>query len=251
MKLRGRTYRIHRDNFLLFNPREEHIEIYESERPTHSHAVVFADETLASVLGEAGVEASELVFDRVSETVDSLLASNLQLLFSLRESGSETRLAFECLAVDLIMAILDRYPSSASARLRKESNRGTFPSNIARAQKIMARNLSNPEFNLDQLAQDSGISKFHLIRCFKNRTGVSPLKYLRIVRLEIAKSMLVREGSVSNVAMATGFGSFSAFNKAFKKSAGCAPKEFRKHVGAVKVREENCTLNDGSFTLTY
>ena len=82
---------------------------------------------------------------------------------------------------------------------------------------------------LDDVASFSGFSKFHFTRLFKQFTGATFYKYLnqkRITRAE--RSLSDMSLSVTDVAMASGFSSMSAFIRMFKLMKGCTPSEFRK-----------------------
>ena len=82
---------------------------------------------------------------------------------------------------------------------------------------------------LDDAASFSGFSKYHFTRLFKQFTGSTFYKYLnqkRITRAE--RSLTDMSLSVTDVAMASGFSSMSAFIRMFKIMKGCTPSEFRK-----------------------
>ena len=82
---------------------------------------------------------------------------------------------------------------------------------------------------LDDIASYSGFSKYHFTRLFKQFTGSTFYKYLnqkRITRAERSLSDMTL--SVTDVAMASGFTSMSAFIRMFKIMKGCTPSEFRR-----------------------
>ena len=52
---------------------------------------------------------------------------------------------------------------------------------------------------------------------------------ISLLRLSYAQALLLREdANVLRVAMESGFGSLSAFNKSFRKIAGMSPSDFRR-----------------------
>ena len=82
---------------------------------------------------------------------------------------------------------------------------------------------------LDDVASYPGFSKFHFTRLFKQFTGSTFYKYLnqkRITRAE--RSLSDMSLSVTDVALASGFSSMSAFIRMFKLMKGCTPSEFRR-----------------------
>ena len=54
-------------------------------------------------------------------------------------------------------------------------------------------------------------------------------EYVSLLRLSYAQALLLKEdASILQVAMDSGFGSLSAFNKCFRKKAGMTPSEFKR-----------------------
>ncbi|ARU62951.1 hypothetical protein CBW65_19660 [Tumebacillus avium] len=85
------------------------------------------------------------------------------------------------------------------------------------------------ELCLDYLAEISGISKFHLIRLFRETIGQTPSHYINEVRLTRAVEMLTAtDREVTDVALDAGFGSLSTFHRAFKKKYGVSAGQYRK-----------------------
>ncbi len=94
---------------------------------------------------------------------------------------------------------------------------------VERVRYLMERDLTNPP-SLDMLADDVGCSPFHLSRIFADETGMSLPRFLRTRRIELAAEYLRgRKMNVTQAAMAVGYSSLSAFNKAFVEQLGCCP----------------------------
>jgi AraC family transcriptional regulator len=88
---------------------------------------------------------------------------------------------------------------------------------------LLERDLENPP-SLEMLATEVDCSPFYLSRVFSQETGMGIPKYLRLKRIEKAGELL-RSGkmNVTEAAMAVGYSSLSAFNKAFVEQMGCCP----------------------------
>ena len=72
--------------------------------------------------------------------------------------------------------------------------------------------------------EDMSISSFHTH--FKKVTSLSPLQYIKKIRLNKAKDLLTRDNlQVNETAYATGYESSSQFSKDFKSYYGYPPKE--------------------------
>ena len=81
------------------------------------------------------------------------------------------------------------------------------------------------------LARRLGVSDRHLRRIFEAALGVSPLQYLQTRRLLTAKQLLTdTQMPITQVALASGFGSVRRFNAAFTGHYGLNPTQLR-HAG--------------------
>ena len=80
---------------------------------------------------------------------------------------------------------------------------------------------------LEDVAQQVDLSKAHFSRLFHKHTGVRFQDWLIQQRVEYAKQLMLTEDQrVTQVAFAVGFGSISAFERAFKKLEGMTPRSF-------------------------
>lgn len=84
-------------------------------------------------------------------------------------------------------------------------------------------------WTLEALAREVGASRSHLAECFTRRIGMPPMQYLTCWRLQLAARMLA-DGSakVAAIAADVGYGSESAFSRAFKRFAGVSPARWRR-----------------------
>ena len=85
----------------------------------------------------------------------------------------------------------------------------------------------NEEIYVYLLADVAGISEVHFRNEFKRCFGVSPLEYIKSVRINNAKRLLsTGYHTVSEVATMCGFDSISYFSYEFKRLTGKTPKEY-------------------------
>jgi AraC-like DNA-binding protein len=82
--------------------------------------------------------------------------------------------------------------------------------------------------NLDEMADVSGLSKYHFLRKFNKYVGLTPLEYLSKLRIEKAVHLLrTTEMTIENVAKSVGFANGNYFSKVFRQWVGIAPGKFR------------------------
>ncbi len=84
--------------------------------------------------------------------------------------------------------------------------------------------------NIDELAQQLFVSKYHLIKLFNQSVGVSPYRYLTEYRINQSKYLLLNTDMfVGEIATRVGFNSESHYIKLFNTIVGTTPKQFRKN----------------------
>ncbi|MBL8348123.1 MAG: AraC family transcriptional regulator [Rubrivivax sp.] len=91
---------------------------------------------------------------------------------------------------------------------------------------IESRLGENP--SLDDIARETGLSRYYICRVFAEETGTTLAAYVRSRRLgEAAKALLGGAPNILDVALAAGYGSHEAFTRAFRAEFGCSPEEVR------------------------
>jgi AraC-like DNA-binding protein len=84
-------------------------------------------------------------------------------------------------------------------------------------------------FSLDELAEQSFLSKFHLLRIFKAKTGLTPYTYQIQLRLNEARRLIFQDKSLTEIAYELGFADQAHFTNTFKKYAnGANPSDLLK-----------------------
>ena len=100
-------------------------------------------------------------------------------------------------------------------------------------------------YGVDELSDQLGVSKSHLVRVFSAEMGMGPGQYLTTVRIDAAKSLLARRDyPLEVVASLCGFSGANYLCKVFKKHTGMTPAVFRAqntgaaHSGTVSELEQ-------------
>ncbi len=98
---------------------------------------------------------------------------------------------------------------------------------LTRAREIIATNLEDPDFRVEALCREIGMSRTQLHRKLKAVAGRSAGEFLRTERLNKAAGMLAGgDVNVTEVAYSVGYRSLSQFAKAFREQFGMAPSDF-------------------------
>ena len=86
-------------------------------------------------------------------------------------------------------------------------------------------NLEN-DLSIDTIASEFFISKYYLMRKFKNQIGSSIHNYVVQKRLILARSLISDGLSMSSVCSRGGFNDYSSFVRSFKKVYGVSPSNY-------------------------
>lgn len=90
-------------------------------------------------------------------------------------------------------------------------------------------NHADDKFDLDILANKFFISKYHLIRIFKNSMGVTPKQYHTQAKIRLLKSQILKNKSETSLAINLNMTDSSHMCKIFKKYMGISIKSYQKN----------------------
>lgn len=83
-------------------------------------------------------------------------------------------------------------------------------------------------YGVEELSEQLGVTKSHLVRAFKQALGVPPGKYLTNVRIEAVKTLLLTdEYNLEMIAGLTGFSGANYLCRVFKREVGLSPAAWR------------------------
>lgn len=104
----------------------------------------------------------------------------------------------------------------------------SVPPVILHALDEIKNNFLSPQFDIGALIQNSGYSAAYFRRLFQEETGVSPLQYLIILRIEHAAKLMHRNPklTVNQIASECGYEDVYYFSRQFKKAKGMSPSEY-------------------------
>lgn len=95
---------------------------------------------------------------------------------------------------------------------------------------VQARFQAKPDVDLElaQVARQARVSVQHLCRLFKRELGTSPMECLRLLRVELAASLLERqEQNLASIADQLGYSSQFHLSRSFKQYYGVTPSDYR------------------------
>jgi len=104
---------------------------------------------------------------------------------------------------------------------------------MIRLDRVIHENIGDVELDNKKLADEMGISERQLFRKVKTLVGLSPQKYLRQCRMELAKQYLEqgKYRTVKETAFSVGYMNASYFTRQFEKEFGAQPYQILKAAG--------------------
>jgi AraC-like DNA-binding protein len=100
---------------------------------------------------------------------------------------------------------------------------------LRKVQAVVEAHLGEEGFNAGALSQALAMSRAQLYRRLKPLIRYSPGQYIRLIRLQKARELLVSSGqTIGEIAYQAGFANQSHFTRAFRAQYGINPSELRK-----------------------
>jgi signal transduction histidine kinase/DNA-binding response OmpR family regulator len=129
--------------------------------------------------------------------------------------------------IDQRKRLRERFVREAPFELRDIAVTSVDRRFLDRALKVIEKEMSNPDFDVDAFVQAMGISRAHLYSKFQALAGQSVKEFIRTVRLKRGAQLLRQKaGNISQIAFEVGFNNPAYFSECFRKQFGQTPSHF-------------------------
>ena len=194
------------------------------ERPYLSLRLELAPTLVSAVMVEAGHSSTPPGLADVRaiaiSPLDVDLLDAVVRLVRLLDCPADARVLLPLITRELIYRLL---VGAQGARLRHLVITGGYTSRIAQAVERLRRDFDRP-LRIEQLARQLGMSVSALHHHFKAVTAMSPLQFLKQVRLQEARRLLLGEDlDAARAAFRVGYQNASHFNREYKSLFGAPP----------------------------
>lgn len=147
---------------------------------------------------------------------------------ALDEPPRSNSLKAEYLARTLAAHVLQLHSTDGKVKSRKSEPLGS--NQLRQVLEYINANLSG-EICASELASITGLSREQFFRRFKTSLGMTPHRYLTIVRLERAKTYLADPTlDIVSIALGCGFSNQSHFGAVFRRFVGMSPAGYRRSI---------------------
>lgn len=225
-----KTFSIHKNQLLIFNPHQSHGCSDSSSRPFHFRGLNLPVPLLQKFAAEMKGAEIPVRFSQIVIDDEDLSADFRKLHHSLmrQEGGLEKEELFVWLFSELIQRYA-RITASPASVCRQE---------VFQAVCFIKNHFSHP-ITLEEICRRVGLSRSTLLRAFLKEQGVSPNTYLQSIRLSEAKKMLSEGIAPSEVAVACGFFDHSHLCAAFRRFLGLSPAAYQKCVNLERKKDNH------------
>lgn len=231
--IEGRTYDLHPNDIVLVNSGEVHKPIIRSDAPYERIIIYVSPDYLSEYrdvkndlslcLRQAMAEQSHVL--RLHSSMNGKLGSTIRELDrSLYDEDYANELYHRILFLEFMIQ-LNR------AALH---NHVEFIGDSASNDKILTvldylNEHLTEDISIDELSSRFFLSRYYLMHTFKEQTGYTIGSYLSTKRLFLARDLIAKGTPITDVCYACGFHNYSTFSRAYKKSFGESPREYRQN----------------------
>lgn len=98
---------------------------------------------------------------------------------------------------------------------------------IQKAIKLVENHLEEPEFSVEQMSKELGMSRGQLYKKLISLTSKSPVEFIRLIRLQRAAQLLSKSQlTIAEIAYKVGYNNAKYFSKHFKEAYGVLPSAY-------------------------
>ena len=201
----------------------------EDDRPFLSFSLTFSPDLVAKVLGALADEGAARAADTApafSAPLTAELGEALVRFVRALNDPAERRSLAPLVAEEIVFRLLR---SDAAAAMRSALR----PQDAVRITDAMRLLRANPtaRLSVNEIARQVAMSPSHFAHRFRAIARMSPMRFVKEVRLEHARTLLLGERARANdVAVRVGYESASHFTRDFKRRYGTSPARYASQV---------------------
>lgn len=220
--IEGKAYHLKPRDILLVSQGAIHKPEIDPSVPYERYIFWIRDDLSCQELNTCFQKANDRSFNLVR--ADSALQERLKDLLPEIEQTLQNKHFGDTVLRNALFTQFMIYINRIFLRTSSSPDKKTYSSDtqVEQLLKYINRNLSE-NLSIDQLANRFFLSKYHMMRKFKNETGYTIHNYITSKRLLMARSLISQGMPIMKAAQASGFHDYTTFVRAYKKQFGKAP----------------------------
>lgn len=232
--IEGRTYDLRPNDIVLVNAGEVHKPIIHSDAP-YERIIIYVspdfldeyreeDNDLSLCLRQALSEQSHVL--RHHSMRSGKLASTIRELDrSLQDEDYANTLYHRILFLEFMIQLNRAALHNHIEFIDNSTSNDKILSILSYLNEHLTEDIS-----IDDLSARFFLSRSYLMHTFKEQTGYTIGSYLSTKRLFLAKELIASGTPITDVCYACGFRNYSTFSRAYKKSFGESPRDYRQNL---------------------
>ena len=141
-------------------------------------------------------------------------------------------------AISTREAIRNKYTSDMSYDYEEITIPSAEKMFLPKVVETIKAHISDPDFGVEELSREIGMSRVHMNRKLKESINISPSSFIKSIKLKQGAYLLVNNKvNISEVAYRVGFSTHSYFSSSFKEYFCLSPKEFVSKYSAPEQEE--------------
>jgi len=235
-KIGDREFQFKKGSLVSLEPGTE-ITVYPHEKNQQcQYMSISAKKNFVERIAFEAFGRDKIKFDKLENTYSKqLLESINNFEFELTNFGDKYPIMLQSIATQIAFLLLrDTFAGSQRYSEMSITNDDDY---VAKAIDYMKKYYSC-NITIDGICRAIYLSPSYFSRKFKNKTGMTPYKFLLELRLAKAKELL-SEGdfSIEEASRLCGFANSAHLSTAFKKSEGLSPSEYRKQFQYIHIHD--------------
>lgn len=215
------TYVVETDQLFLTQPNEEH-SIWPSNNFPYSIYFICFD------IKNSPLPLWQEIYSKLIGISVSVTTADARLIEVFRQIIEETTCK-KAYSKNIICSLLEQFVFLL-IRSFEETNKKDNAYDLTKRIICLIDKSTSKSYDLQTLSAEVGYSISHICRVFKKNTGFSVMEYHEALRLEKARTELVRgRNTITEIAEQFGFNNIHHFSSAFKKCYGSSPKYYKKN----------------------
>lgn len=230
--IEGRTYDLKPDDIVLVNAGEVHKPVIHSDAP-YERIIIYVSPDFLSEYQECGNDLSLCLRQalagkshvlRLHASRSGKLGASIRALDrSLRDNDYACELYHRILFLEFMIQLNRAALHNHIEFIDDSASNPKTLSILAYLNEHLTEDIS-----IDDLSARFFLSRYYLMHTFKEQTGYTIGGYLLAKRLFLARELIADGTPITEVCYACGFRNYSTFSRAYKKSFGESPRDYRQ-----------------------
>lgn len=216
---RGVSYDVEPGSMILIKPGIWHSYAPSKETGWTEYYVGFVGDMFSRVVSDGFPSGGGIRL--MGENADKIATVFDKMMCYARADGKDV----DFLMKSILMLLISETVFAGVSSPQENDNRFIL---LSKARKYMEEH-TDEKINLNDLANNLNVSYSTFKNTFKSMTGLSPVEFLKRLRITKAKYLLSTTGKpVKAIGMECGFGTSEYFCNCFREETGISPLEFRR-----------------------